>query len=156
MLSLQNKLIVLINVDFHKEIKEQRYQKIKRIVNINNNKKDSHLKKKHDFNIYKTDFPEITIDKFPVHIMEGNNATIVCSARGNPVPKVQWFQQDHNITEFQMNQSVLHLFNVDRLLDGILYSCKAMSSSNRFDSLTSENTTKAIVYCKYISKFYIK
>ncbi|XP_063435967.1 basement membrane-specific heparan sulfate proteoglycan core protein-like [Mytilus trossulus] len=91
-------------------------------------------------------FPDITIDKSPEHIMEGNNATIVCSARGNPVPHVQWFQLDNNITEPQINQSVLHLLNVDRLLDGMIYSCKAMSSSNKFDSLSSEKTTKAIVY----------
>ncbi|XP_052101392.1 muscle M-line assembly protein unc-89-like isoform X2 [Mytilus californianus] len=91
-------------------------------------------------------FPDITIDKSPVYIMEGNNATIVCNVRGNPVPKVQWFQLDHNITEPQINRSVFHLLNVDRLLDGLLYTCKAMSSSTRFGSLISENTTKAIVY----------
>ncbi|VDI02991.1 Hypothetical predicted protein [Mytilus galloprovincialis] len=91
-------------------------------------------------------FPEITIYKSPVHIMEGNNATIVCSARGNPVPQVQWFQLDQNITEPQINQSVLYLLNVDRILDGMLYTCKAMSSSSRFGTLTSENTTKTIVY----------
>ncbi|CAC5378606.1 unnamed protein product [Mytilus coruscus] len=91
-------------------------------------------------------FPEITIDTSPVYIMEGNNATIVCSARGNPVPQVQWFQLDHNITEHQINRSALHVLNVDRLLDGLLYTCKAMSSSTRYGCLTSENTTKAIVY----------
>lgn len=88
--------------------------------------------------------------------MEGNNATMVCSARGNPVPQVQWFQLDQNITEPQINQSVIYLLNVDRIVDGMLYTCKAMSSSSRFGTLASENTTKIIVYCKYISKVYIK
>ncbi|CAG2199847.1 unnamed protein product [Mytilus edulis] len=91
-------------------------------------------------------FPEITIYKSPVHIMEGNNATMVCSARGNPVPQVQWFQLDQNITEPQINQSVIYLLNVDRIVDGMLYTCKAMSSSSRFGTLASENTTKIIVY----------
>ncbi|CAC5416043.1 unnamed protein product [Mytilus coruscus] len=91
-------------------------------------------------------FPEISIDNSPVFINEGDNASITCTALGNPVPLTQWYLQDQNITEPQINQSVLHLFDVDRLLNGLLYTCKTFATSSTYGSLVTENTTEIIVY----------
>ncbi|XP_052061604.1 synaptogenesis protein syg-2-like isoform X2 [Mytilus californianus] len=90
-------------------------------------------------------FPEIAIDNSPVFINEGDNASITCTALGNPVPLTQWYLQDQNITEPQINQSVLHLFDVDRLLNGLVYTCKTFATSSTYGSLVAENTTEIIV-----------
>ncbi|CAG2215203.1 unnamed protein product [Mytilus edulis] len=91
-------------------------------------------------------FPEISIDTLPLFVNEGDNVSITCNAFGNPVPIVTWFQQDQNITERQINQSILHLFDVGRLLNEELYTCKAFATSTTYGSLVAENTTELIVF----------
>lgn len=97
-----------------------------------------------------TDFPEISIDILPVFVNEGDNVSITCNALGNPVPIVQWFLQDQNITESQINQSVIYLYDVARLLNGELYTCKAFATSTTYGSIVAENTTDIIVFCEYL------
>ncbi|XP_063442134.1 hemicentin-1-like [Mytilus trossulus] len=91
-------------------------------------------------------FPEISIATLPLFVNEGDNVSITCNVFGNPVPIVTWFQQDQNITKRQINQSILHLFDVGRLLNEELYTCKAFATSTTYGSLVAENTTELVVY----------
>ncbi|CAC5377909.1 HMCN [Mytilus coruscus] len=92
------------------------------------------------------DYPEIEFDIFPVYVVEGENISITCNTRGNPLPNTQWFINGIERTQKQQNKSVLYLFNVNRLFQARTYSCKAISKSFKYDILIQNKDVNVIVF----------
>ena len=96
------------------------------------------------------DFPEVELEGSPIYATEGGSITVSCTAMGNPLPTVQWYLKDTNRTTGQLKKKMLHLTQVDRTSNGNIYTCKAISSSEKFGELINEKSIKLVVYCKYI------
>ncbi|CAC5367821.1 unnamed protein product [Mytilus coruscus] len=90
--------------------------------------------------------PEIKFDRFPVYVVEGENTTITCNTRGNPLPHTQWFINGIEMTQPHQNQSALYLTDIDRLDQESNYTCKATSNSSKYDILTSDKDLSIVVF----------
>jgi hypothetical protein len=71
-----------------------------------------------------TDRPEVAVVKELQTVREGTNVTLTCSAKGNPVPQVQWFRGGLNISLDVVGMATVHLRNVNRTSAG-KYKCIA-------------------------------
>ncbi|VDI52385.1 neural cell adhesion molecule [Mytilus galloprovincialis] len=94
-------------------------------------------------------FPDIEFDRFPVYVVEGENTTITCNTRGNPLPYTQWYINGLEMGQPQKNQSVLYLTDIDRLDQKRNYTCKATSNSSKYEILTSDKDLSVVVFCEY-------
>ncbi|CAC5419512.1 unnamed protein product [Mytilus coruscus] len=90
--------------------------------------------------------PEIEFDRFPVYVVEGENTTIACNTRGNPLPYTQWFFNGKEMTQPQQNNSVVYLNKIDRLDQERNYTCKATSNSSKYGILTSDKDLSIVVF----------
>ncbi|XP_071180176.1 synaptogenesis protein syg-2-like [Mytilus edulis] len=91
-------------------------------------------------------FPDIEFDRFPVYVVEGENTTITCNTRGNPLPYTQWYINGLEMGQPQKNQSVLYLTDIDRLDQERNYTCKATSNSSKYEILTSDKDLSVVVF----------
>ncbi|CAG2206023.1 unnamed protein product [Mytilus edulis] len=91
-------------------------------------------------------FPEIEFDRFPVYVVEGENTSITCNTRGNPLPYTQWFINGIEMTQPQLTESVLYLTDIDRLDQERNYTCTATSNSSKYDILTSNRDLIIVVF----------
>ncbi|CAC5361504.1 unnamed protein product [Mytilus coruscus] len=91
-------------------------------------------------------YPEIRFDRFPVYVVEGENTSITCNTRGNPLPNTQWVTNGIEMTLQQQNQSVLYLTDIDRLVQERTYTCKAISKSSKYGILTINKDLSIVVF----------
>jgi hypothetical protein len=95
----------------------------------------------------------------PVIINEYDNVTMICQARGRPIPYITWFRRNKD-GKYQNNQTQIenqllanntdgqyHLINVSRHQTGH-YECRA---SNGVNEHVVSKDIELRVLCKYIS-----
>ena len=93
------------------------------------------------------DGPNVTIEQCPPPLTEGENATLQCSATGNPVPNTAWMRQNTGVVSYD---EILILPNIKRNESGS-DDCLAWNGIGN----NSTNSCTIVVECKLIFMFIV-
>jgi len=94
------------------------------------------------------DSPILSLSKNNITVIEGENAKILCTAKGNPEPNVTWTRGSAVVNGGSGKSGTLMIEDINRTSTGV-YTChaEAVSDAKGRDKLSSSQNISLIIKC---------